>query len=213
MSLPQEHVTAKLESLPKGLRDKAEAIINKKFKIKSQSKFQSKIKEALDPNYFDQAYRLAVDLGISPPVREYGKELRELRQVIRMTIDSVRVRLEPGFMGVRVELKCPNCPSTHTFLVSDTVLRDLRFYTQGVMCLCGTEIQVELDSERVIKESRSRYEGKFMAGDLVMCVNKHSDIGGAYFEGHLRVKSVNNDIVYLSNGWCYQPKDLHKLPF
>lgn len=155
MSLPKEFHTPRYESLPKGLKARADAIINKKFGLKTDvKKVSTSVQEAA--NKFKQmAELMAMDTSGAWDVGA----MTQLRVEPQPRIEQVEYRANHHMFEVIA--RCMNCGSRWTNMVSES--HSMQMYEIRFMfsCNCGkTELRVdagELESAYRKFKDRQRF--------------------------------------------------------
>jgi len=140
MGLPKEHLTPRLESLPKDLRAKAEEIIKKKFGLDVKPKI-----EQIANN--QESY-----------IAFYGNALQQLEP--RFMKPDVRYTIEHRMdsLSVNVRMHCRNCGYQHvnSFDLRSIDSMNSRYINLNFSCPCGRAV-IEVDRREFYSRSDSLY--------------------------------------------------------
>lgn len=131
-SLPKEHVTAKLESLPKGLRLQAEAIIKKRFGLVVE-----KNKPAIDPVEYHDQYPM----------------------ITRSTVKYIKYDLNRDqFLASD---NCLGCGREIRFDIDKSAIQNFSEYHHQIACRCGqcTRFDLSINYLRDVWKNHSYYNG------------------------------------------------------
>lgn len=139
MKLPGEHITPKLESLPKGLRDKAEAIIKKKFGLRD---VETTAHKSMNIN---AAQRLMNDMA-NRMVDGMRFETTTARQVNAIRVSECEVEFYPNYCTI--DMKCQRCGMGLDYLKITRSMVDQRFRQEATRDCprCHTRTALVIDA-------------------------------------------------------------------